>query len=130
MEVSWLPEPEGHPLWQDIRTLLKPAVLSDEPDYEPSDWVWIIYDRDTLYAAATTRLWEGEARLRLAGGTRHREWAQALDEAVTRWARDGGAKVLTARGRRGWARLALAFGWVATGHDEDGRAMFSKDLSI
>ena len=130
MDISWLPEPEGHPLWPDILRLLQPAADIGRIDaYQPCDWVRIIYDGPVLYGAATTRLLPGdEAELRLAGGARSRDWMGLLDEAVSEWARLGGAYRLTMRGRVGWQRYAARFGWATLGKDEIGRTMFEKEL--
>ncbi len=64
----------------------------------------------------------------LAGGHRFQEWIGLLDETVSDWARNGGAKKLTMRGRMGWARFAKRFGWVALGTDTDNLMIFEKDL--
>ncbi len=130
MDISWLPEPEDHPLWPDILRLLEPAARLGAIDaYDPKDWVWIIYDGPTLYGAATTRLWPGdEAELRLAGGTRFHEWTGLLDETVSDWARRALAHKLTMRGRKGWSRFAAKFGWVRLGTDDQNRMMFEKEL--
>ncbi len=131
MKISWLPEPEGHALWPVMLDLLQPAATLGQIDaFEPGrDWVWIIYDGSTLYGVAVTRLWAGdEAELRLAGGYRFKDWIGLLDKAVSDWARQGGAHKLTMRGRRGWARFAKRFGWIALGSDDAGRAMFEKEL--
>ena len=130
MQVSWLPEPERHPLWADILRLLRPAAEYGGIDpYDPGDWVWIIYDGTVLYGAAVTRLLPGdEAELRLAGGGCFQRWIGLLDGAVSDWARRGGAYRLTMRGRRGWSRFASRFGWVALGHDDNNLMMFSKEL--
>ena len=126
MIVSYLPEPEKHPLWEDIKVLLEPAT-EGAPTPE-GELVWIIYDGPVLYAAATTVLCDdGTARLRLAGGYRHKLWAEQLSEVVSAWARDCGATRLTGRGRKGWARYARAFGWDAL-DEEDGRLNFEKVL--
>lgn len=127
MQVSYLPEPHAHPLWDDIQRLLKPAEqgfpLRDD------ELVWIVFDGPVLFAAATTLLWDdGEAELRLAGGYRHKAWARLLSETVSAWAKSAGATRLIGRGRRGWSRYARAFGWVPLGCDEDGRFMFEKEL--
>lgn len=129
MQISWLPEPEKHPLWADILGLLSPAAKFGgiEP-YEPGDWVWIIFDGPTLYAAAVTRDGDG-AELRLAGGHRSKDWIGLLDETVGNWALDSGAAKLTMRGRKGWARYARAFGWVALGTDDDGLTIYEKELT-
>ena len=129
MQIAWLPEPESHPLWPAMVELLKPAAdFGGMPVRDEDELVWIIYDGPTLYAVATTMLWDdGEAELRLAGGHLHRAWAGLLSETVSAWAKDAGAKKLTGRGRKGWARYARAFGWVASG-EEDGRLIFEKVL--
>jgi hypothetical protein len=130
MQVSWLPEPERHPLWADILRLLEPGNYGPHPVIDTSDWVWIIYDGPVLYAAATTRLHgDGEASLLLAGGHRFQEWIGLLDETVSKWARSGGANRLTMRGRVGWRRYARRFGWEALGQDNDNLTIFEKDLA-
>ncbi len=130
MEISWLPEPEGHPLWPEILAMLAPAARFGGIDpYEPGDWVWIIYQGPLLAAAAVTRIWPGdEAELRLAGGCRSNDWMGLLDGTVSDWARSGGAHKLTMRGRKGWARFAARFGWVALGTDDDGLTIYAKEL--
>lgn len=130
VEVSFLPDPEGHRLWPQIAALLKPAAdYGGMPVRDEDELVWIAFDGPTIFAAATTVLWaDGEAELRLAGGARHREWARPLSETVSAWAKNAGAHRITGRGRKGWARYARAFGWVATGQDEDGRMIFEREL--
>jgi hypothetical protein len=127
--VSYLPDPEQHPLWDGIRGLLKPAADYGEiPVFGPGECVWIAFDGPTVFAAATTLLWDdGEAELRLAGGYRHREWVGELDATITAWAKSAGASRITMRGRRGWERYARRFGWVRTG-TEDGRVLYEKRL--
>lgn len=128
--ISTLPEPQRHPAWPDIEHMLRPAL--SEPGHElfdPSiDVVWIAYEGQTIFAAATSRLRnDGTAELRLAGGVRHRDWVAALDEGVTEWARLCGALSLVMRGRKGWGRYARPFGWVVSGFD-DGQQIFTKEL--
>jgi hypothetical protein len=127
--VSYLPDPESHPLWNGIRELLRPAAeYGGIPIKDEDELVWVAIDGPTIFAAATTLLWnDGEAELRLAGGARHREWIAPLDEMVSAWARDAGATRLTMRGRKGWARYARAFGWVVSG-TEDGKQLYEKVL--
>lgn len=129
MIVSYLPDPESHPLWNGIRALLKPAAeLGCSPVFGDGEVLWVAIEGQTIFGAATSILWDdGEAQLILAAGTRHREWVAELDEAVTEWARLCGARRLTMRGRKGWGRYARRFGWVVTGI-EGGRTLFEKVL--
>lgn len=130
IELAWLPEPERHPLYPEIVRLLEPAAkLGGVPVREPGDLVWLIYAGPVLLAAVTTLLWDdGVAEVRLAGGARHRDWATALDETMTRWARASGAKRLTMRGRKGWDRYARQHKWNAAGKDRRGHTIYEKEL--
>lgn len=129
MELSYLPDAVNHPLWPAIKALLQPAANYGEIDaFEDGDLVWIAYEGPTVFAAAVARPLGDEAELRLASGTRFREWMPLLDAELTVWAKGNGAWRLTMRGRDGWARFAERFGWVATGKDHKGRTMFEKEL--
>lgn len=112
-----MPDAESHPLWPAIRELLKPAAeFGSIPVDDPGQLIWIAHEDGTVFAAATSLLWDdGEAELRLAGGCRHREWAGLLSEVVSAWAKAAGAEKLIGRGRKGWARYARACGWVVLG---------------
>jgi hypothetical protein len=127
--VSFLPEPETHPLWPEILKLLQPAAdFGEIPAWTGDECVWIAFEGQTLFAAATTILWDdGEAELLLAGGHRHKDWMGQLDATVTAWARDCGARKITMRGRRGWTRYAARFGWGVSGC-EGGRQIYEKEL--
>lgn len=131
MQVSYLPDPEQHPLWPDIRELLRPAAEYGEiPIRDSDEFVWIAFEGPTVFAAGTTLLWnDGEAEIRLCGGARHRDWVREALDAVEAWARSCGASRLTMRGREGWGRYVRPFGWVALCKDEGGRTMFQKELS-
>lgn len=127
MIVSYLPDPERHPLWPAIRELLKPAVLDDSDVLEPGELVWIAFDGPTIFGAGTTaQIDDTTAAILTVGGTRHREWVEQAEAAVSAWARANGATKLIMRGRRGWARYFRAFGWVAS--QSDGRWIYEKDL--
>ena len=129
MVVSYLPNPERHPLWNEIKALLKPAADYGEiPIKDEHELVWVAIDGPIICAAGTTLLWnDGEAEIRLCAGTRHREWVGEALRIVEAWARDAGASRLTMRGRQGWARYVRAVGWAVTGI-EDGRTLFKKVL--
>ena len=128
MIVSYLPNPESHPLWNGIRELLKPAC--EDEVLSPGEIVWIAYDGPTLFGAGTTALAEDErtAVIVACGGHRHREWVHEALRIVEAWARDAGASRLTMRGRRGWARYVRALGWDATG-TEGNKQIYEKDLA-
>jgi hypothetical protein len=127
--VSYLPEPEKHPLWPGIQELLKPAAEYGEiPVFGDGECLWIAFDGPTVFAAGTTLLWnDGEAEIRLCGGVRHREWVREALSLVEQWARSAGASRLTMRGRKGWARYVRAFGWGLRGI-EDGKQLYEKVL--
>lgn len=129
MTVSYLPDPTHHQLWSGIEALLKPAAdYGGIPVLSDGDLVWIAYEGDTVFGAGTTLLWDdGDAEILLCGGSRHREWVAQAEAAVSAWARDCGAKRLTMRGRKGWARYFRAFGWVASPAD-DGKTLYEKEL--
>lgn len=129
MIVSYLPEPEQHPLWPAIRELLRPAAEYGEiPVFGDGECLWVAFEGTTVFAAGTTLLWDdGEAEIRLCGGTRHREWVGEALELVEKWARSAGAHRLTMRGRLGWKRYVCAFGWGLCG-TEDGKQIYEKGL--
>jgi hypothetical protein len=127
--VSYLPDPESHPLWNEIMELLRPAAEYGGIGVRDDDeLVWIAFDGSTIFAAATACPAGDEAQIRLAGGARHREWIEDFDGQVSAWARRNGAARLTMRGRKGWARYARAFGWGLCGTDEDGLTIYEKAL--
>ena len=83
-----------------------------------------------MFGVATTILWDdGEAELRLGGGARLSEWIEPMQDTLSEWARTAGADRLTILGRKGWARFAKRFGWVALGTDGEGRFIFKKGLN-
>ena len=124
-----MPEAEKSPLWPAIERLLRPAADYGDIDvFEDGDLVWVAFEGPTIFAAAVTRLLGDEAELRIAAGTRFKEWIGLLDASVSAWARDCGADKLIMRGRKGWMRFADRFGWAVLGDDHKGRMMFEKDL--
>lgn len=122
MQVNYLPDAERHPLWPQIVELLKPAAKFGDVEVEhPDHVVWIAHENGTVFAAATTLLLaDGNTELRLAGGYRHRDWIEQLNAVVSAWAKSAGAKKLTMRGRKGWARYARACGWVVAAPEANG----------
>ena len=127
MIVSYLPEPEQHPLWEGIKELLRPAVTDGEI-LDPGELVWIAIDGTTIVGAGTTaQIDDTTAAILAVGGTRHRDWIEQAEAAVSAWAQSNGATKLTMRGRKGWARYFRAFGWAVTG-TENGQTVYEKDL--
>ena len=126
--VSYLPDPENHPLWDEIKELLRPAAEYGEiPIRDADEFVWIAFEGPVLFGAGTTLLWgDGEAEIRLCGGFRHKEWAAQALGLVEAWARQCGAEKLTMRGRKGWKRYLS--GWDIAGADEAGRILYEKEL--
>jgi hypothetical protein len=128
--VSYLPDPESHPLWNGIKELLEPAAKRagiGARDYQ--ELVWVAFEGALLFGAATTLLYDdGEAEIVLCGGRHGVKWIGLGEATVSAWARDCGAKKLTLGGRKGWARVLRAFGWVPTG-TEDGKTLYEKDLT-
>lgn len=127
--ISWLPEPEKHPLWPDIYRMLEPAAkVGDCPVLEENDLVWIAIKGRTIVGAHTCRLLR-DNRLQCVhiAGTKVREWFGPLDETLTDFARDCGAWKMISRGRKGWARVAKDYGWKVTG-TEDGLMLYEKEM--
>jgi hypothetical protein len=118
MQVNYLPDAEHHPLWPQIVEMLRPAaefggVAVEHPDHV----VWIAHEDGTVFAAATTLLYDdATAELMLAGGCRHRDWVPQLSETVSAWAKSAGATRLTMKGRKGWGRYARLCGWATLGN--------------
>jgi hypothetical protein len=126
--VSYLPDPEQHPLWEGIKELLRPAVTDGEI-LDPGELVWIAIDGTTIIGAGTTaQIDDTTAAILTVGGTRHRDWIEQAEAAVSAWAQSNGATKLTMRGRKGWARYFRAFGWAVTG-TENGQTVYEKELS-
>lgn len=125
--VSYLPDPERHPLWEGIKSLLEPAA-EGYPVLTEGELVWIAFEGPLLFGAATTTLFnDGEAEIRLCGGRHGVRWIGLGEATVSAWARDCGATKLTLRGRKGWGRALRPFGWAATG-TEDGKTLYEKVL--
>ena len=119
MQISWLPDPESHPLWNDIYQLLKPAAdFGGMGVRDDGELVWIAFEGPVLFGAATTFLQGEDAQIRCVAGTRFKEWGRQMEAVLSEWARDCGAARLTARGRKGWSRIYPSFGWVALGDNE------------
>jgi len=128
MLVSYLPDPEKHPLWPEIEKLLEPAAkYGGIPVRDDDEFVWIAFEGTVLFGAGTTLLWDdGEAEIRLCGGARHKEWVRQALSVVEAWARQCKARKLTMRGRKGWARY---LDWTNLGKDHDGLTIYEKELS-
>jgi len=110
--LAYLPEPQQHPLWNEIRKLIESATDEGVNPLDPDELVWIAFEGTTLFGVATTvLLTNGEAQVLTCSGFEHRRWIGEAERLVTLWARDCGARKITMRGRMGWARYFRAFGW-------------------
>lgn len=127
--ISWLPEPENHPLWPDIYRMLEPAAkVGNCPVLEDNDLVWIAIKGKTIVGAHTCRLLtDGPLEMVHTAGTGFREWFGPMEEALTDFARDCGAEKMISRGRKGWSRVNAPYGWKTVG-EEDGLLLFEKEL--
>jgi hypothetical protein len=127
LNICYLPDAETHRLWPQIRALLEPAAGDVPVEYE-HQCVWLAHEGGTVFAAATTILWgNGEAELRFAGGCRHKDWVPQLSDTVSAWAKAAGARKLTMKGRKGWARYARDLGWATLG-EQGGDMIYQKEL--
>lgn len=101
-------------LTDEIVALLQPAAdLGGETiEYGPGWTTWTVHDGTDLVGAAHCRRTVDHAvEVVLVGGHGFRDWIDLLDERIGAWARDEGATVLRAFGRRGWARVLSEQGW-------------------
>jgi hypothetical protein len=125
--VSYLPEPTKHPLWNDILRLIERGTDEGVSPLEDNELVWIAFEGQTLFAAGTIALIDGDAWLLAVGGFEHRRWLETALEVAANWARDCGSKRLRMRGRRGWARSFRALGWDCS--QEGDKWLYTKELS-
>jgi len=129
VRVGYLPDPEQHPAWGDIKALLdKAARVGGIEAYEPGDVVWLALDDKTIWAAMVSRFGNGVAEIRCVGGARLNDWLPEWAHIFEEWARNCGARWLQCRGRKGWARFAKRFGWNFSHHDSEGLPVFEKEL--
>lgn len=114
-----------YPLTNEIIALLKSAAdpAGVEIEYGPGWHTWTIHDgSDLLGAAHIRRTTERVVEVHLVGGREAHRWLAELDARIGAFARDEGATVLRAFGRRGWARLLTKQGWAMLPLDDGGMA--------
>lgn len=79
-------------------------------------------DGKQIVAVLSTQITdEGQAEIVNIAGHRVGEWLADADNCIGMWARLCGAEKISARGRKGWGRIAAPLGWVEIGRD--GNAM-------
>lgn len=129
MIVGYLPEPEKHPAWTNIKALLdKAAAVGGIEAYEPGDVVWLAIEDKTIWAAMVSRFGDGVAEIRCVGGARLKDWLPQWAKVFEEWAGSCGAELLECRGRKGWGRFAERFGWKFAHVDDDGLPVYQKEL--
>jgi hypothetical protein len=128
--ISTLPEPETHPAWPEIERLLLKATAEGAQPFGEHHVLWAAIEDDIIWGVATTRLKadETETELLCVAGTRFREWIGLMEAEMCAWSRLCGARRFVSRGRHGWGRFARQMGWDALGLDDDGKALFFKEL--
>lgn len=129
MMVSFLPDAETRPYWNDLYLMLKPAADYGRCEVlEPDDLVWVAIDAWQIIGAVTTRLISPEeAEIKHVAGTRMHEWIEEIEDMICESAKDSGAVKIVSRGRKGWGRLMRNRGWIVAGH-EDGLTLYEKVL--
>lgn len=103
------------PLTDDIIALLQPAadLAGGEIEHGPGWTTWTCHsDAELIGAAHVRRCIDRSVDCVLVGGRNYQEWIGLLDAGLGAWAKDEGATRLTARGRRGWARVLTNLGWT------------------
>lgn len=129
MLITWVAEPESHPLWPQMYAALNSAADRGNGDaWAPTDWVFTAVENKTILGICAVRERDdGNAEIMNIAGTRFREWLGPLDEVLSAWARENGAERFINIGRKGWARAAGHLGWVCTG-ESDGMYNYEKVL--
>lgn len=127
--VSFLPDAETKPYWNDLYLMLKPAADYGRCEVlEPEDLVWVAIDGPDIIGAVTTRLLiNGETEIKHVAGCRMSEWINDIEDMICGWSRACGAARVISRGRKGWGRLMKTKGWRESG-EEDGLTLYEKDL--
>lgn len=130
MRVGYLPDAEQREIWPQIEAMLAPVALAGGIETKgPGDSVWVAEEVGTVWAAFTLRLVGPVMEIRCGTGKRLSDWLEEAEQVFTAYAEDCGAERLHLRGRKGWGRFAMRFGWQAKGFDEDGRPVFEKELA-
>lgn len=129
MMVSFLPDAETRPYWNDLYLMLKPAADYGRCEVlEPDDLLWVAIDETEIVGAVTTRLLDGgETEIKHVAGHRMNEWVFEIEDMICEWSKACGADRCISRGRRGWGRLMRDKGWKATS-EEDGLTLYEKVL--
>lgn len=126
MRISLVPTEAVKLIWKDVERVLKKSVatVKDKAEvidvldgiFDGSYALWVVLDDDdAIVAAFTTRILVYPHRKALAldwvGGTRIREWSDALIETIRRYAKEQGCEHLEGYGRKGWGRFLEKYGF-------------------
>lgn len=113
-------------VWKDVERVLTKSVATANGKAEVIDVLsgifdgtyvlWVVLDDDnSIVAAFTTRLIVYPQRKALAldwvGGTRMREWSDALIETMTQYGKELGCQHLEGYGRKAWGRFLNKYGF-------------------
>lgn len=129
MEIGSVPNPREWHLWPQAAAFLEPArkLGGFEDVIDPDEALWAVMDDGELIGCATAWLGDGFVEVKLVGGRDHRRWIKQLDDTIGAAASEAGATMLTAMGRRGWAKILRALGWAVIGEDE-GMTFYRREL--
>lgn len=117
------------PLTDEIIALLQPAadLAGEAIEHGPGWTTWVVTKgKEFVGAAHVRRCTDRSVDCVLVGGNGYLEWIGPLDTGLGAWAKDEGATLITARGRKGWARVLTKLGWSVS--YEAGVAEYVKKL--
>lgn len=125
MKISLVPPDHINAVWDVVRPMLEPAVAVTNGRFstysvyaalqQGRSHLWIAFDEEgVIHGAVTTDIVDYPEKrclcMAFVGGTRFREWGQALDAMLTRWAKDNACEAIEGQGRPAWDRLVRRYG--------------------
>ena len=115
-------------MWPVVRPYLARAVPFSKGRFEPDDFLkkilthewqlWIIFDQNGIFAAATTSVQDYPRRrvlvCQMCGGERMGEWLSPFHKILQAFGRDCNCDGLELIGRKGWKRWLEPIGFEET----------------